>query len=293
MVRIGFKTFVHQASWPNLRDTWTQAGELEVFESAWINDHLVDFSHEHDGPAFEAITLLAALAPLVPGKRVGHLTLCNTFRPPQVVARSALTMDHITGGRFVLALGAGWHAGEHEANGIEFPAIGERLTRLEAALRVIRAMFREEGRQAPGVTLTSGPYALSGAILEPAPLRPGGPEIMVGGQGERTVRIAGRHADWWNYSSNSGGGVERFLERRDALRRASEAAGRDADAVSTSIQVMVDPNVSSRAGALADARAYVRVGAQEVIFGLLGEVSPAVVRAVATDVAEPLRDVAG
>src|SRR5450432_2200322 len=107
MVRVGFKTFCHQADWPALEATWAQGGQLEVFESAWLNDHLGAFGHERGGPAFEATTLLAALARHVPGKWVGHLTLSNTFRHPAVLARAALTMDHITGGKFVLGLGAG------------------------------------------------------------------------------------------------------------------------------------------------------------------------------------------
>jgi len=91
VVRVGFKTFCHQVDWPALEATWSLGGQLDVFESAWLNDHLGDFSFERGGPAFEALTLLAALARHVPGKWIGHLALSNTFRHPAIVARAALT----------------------------------------------------------------------------------------------------------------------------------------------------------------------------------------------------------
>lgn len=290
MVRVGFKTFCHQAGWPALEATWGLGGQLDVFESAWLNDHLGDFAHETGGPAFESTTLLAALARYVPGMWIGHLTLSNTFRHPAIVARAALTMDHVTGGRFVLGLGAGWHEGEHQANGIELPPIGERIDRLAGTARIVRALFGEAGRGAPGVSLHAGSVRLRGATMEPPPVRPGGPLLFLGGQGQRGLRLAAELADGWNYSANSDGATPAgFSERRDTLTRACEAHQRDATTLWLSVQIVVEPTTADRASALSLAREYVRAGANEIVLGLGDPVGPAQLQALADEVAVPLR----
>ena len=93
----------------------------------------------------------------MPGKSVGQTVLAATFRHPSILAKEALTLDHITGGRYILGLGAGWHVGEHEAFGIDLPPMRERLDRLEAPVRVIRALFSDAARRAPGVSLDAPP----------------------------------------------------------------------------------------------------------------------------------------
>ena len=120
------------------------------------------------------MTALAALAHHVPGKTVGQTVLAATFRHPSVLAKEALTLDHLTGGRYILALGAGWHVGEHEAFGIDLPPIGERFDRYEAAIRVIKALFSEAALDRAGVTLDAPPFRLSGATMEPARSGPAG-----------------------------------------------------------------------------------------------------------------------
>ena len=128
MVRVGFKTFCHQADWPALEATWGLGGQLDVFESAWLNDHLGDFSFERGGPAFEALTLLAALARHVPGKWIGHLALSNTFRHPAIVARAALTMDHVTRAGSSSGSGPGGTRGSTRRTGSSFRRSGSAST---------------------------------------------------------------------------------------------------------------------------------------------------------------------
>ena len=96
------------------------------------------------------MTTLAALAHLVPGKAVGQTVLAATFRHPAMLAKEAVTIDHLTGGRYILALGAGWHAWEHEAFGIDLPPIGVRFDRFESTIRVLRALFGDAAREAAG-----------------------------------------------------------------------------------------------------------------------------------------------
>ena len=144
-VHLGFKTSPQDVDWATLDATWKLAGELDVFESAWMNDHLTDLSAS-GGPSFESLTLSAALAHRVAGKWIGHAVLSNTFRHPAVLAKAATVMDHVTGGRFILGLGAGWHDGEHRAFGIPLPPIGERIDRLAAALELLERPVLARGR---------------------------------------------------------------------------------------------------------------------------------------------------
>jgi len=129
-VRIGFKTSPQDVDWPTLDATWARAGELDVFDSAWLNDHLTNMDPSVPGPSFEAITLLAALVHHVPGLTVGHAVLSNTFRHPVILAKAATVLDHATDGHFVLGLGAGWFEGEHRPFGLDLPPIGQRIDRL-------------------------------------------------------------------------------------------------------------------------------------------------------------------
>src|SRR3954468_22713606 len=117
--------------WPRLDTTWALAGEQDVFSAGWLSDHLSDVSRERGGIAFEAFTTAAALAHRVSGKWIGIAVAANTFRHPAVLAKQATTIDIVTGGRFILGLGAGWHQGEHEAYGVELPEPKERFDRYE------------------------------------------------------------------------------------------------------------------------------------------------------------------
>ena len=130
-VVIGFKTSPQGVDWSTLDETWAAAGELPIFESAWINDHLSDPLVERGGSSLEPLTIAAALARRVPGRWIGVAVLSNTFRQPAVLAKQATALDLITGGRFILGLGAGWHEGEHETFGVPLPPIAERISRLE------------------------------------------------------------------------------------------------------------------------------------------------------------------
>lgn len=292
-MRIGFKTPLQNVEWPTLEAAWTEAGRHDVFDSGWLNDHLTDFNIERGGSSFETMTVLAALAHLVPGKVIGQTVLSATFRQPSVLAKEALTLDHVTGGRYILALGAGWHAGEHDAFGIDLPPMGERFDRFEATVRVLKTLFSDEARRAPGVTLDAPPYRLSGATMEPGAVHPGGPPIWLGGQGPRGLRIAARHADGWNYASNLDGTVQGFSERRDALRGACETIGRDPAELTLSVQIIIPDDPAGRRMATEQAMAYTRAGADEVLLTTPASGGADGIRRLATEVAARLRDTFG
>jgi alkanesulfonate monooxygenase SsuD/methylene tetrahydromethanopterin reductase-like flavin-dependent oxidoreductase (luciferase family) len=292
-VRIGFRTSPQNTDWASLEAAWEEAGRHEVFDSGWLNDHLTDPGLERGGPAFESLTALAALAHHVPGKTVGQTVLAATFRHPAVLAKEALTLDHVTGGRYILALGAGWHVGEHETFGIELPPLRERFDRYESAVRVIKALFSEAATAAPGVTVDAPPWRLSGATMEPAPVRPGGPPLWLGGQGPRGLRIAARYADGWNFASNLDASAAGFVDRRDALHRACEAIGRDPAELTLSAQIIIPGDAAGRRQATERAIGFGRDGAEEILLTTPASEGAAGIRRLATEVAAPIRDAFG
>ena len=287
-VRLSFKTSPQHVDWATLRDTWALAGQLAVFEGVWMNDHLTDMA-EPAGPSLEALTLAATLAHLVPGRWIGHAVLSNTFRHPAVLAKAATVMDHATGGRFILGLGAGWHEGEHAAFGLPLPPIGERIDRLESAVAVIQALFSAAAGMPPGVTRPDPHYPLSGAIALPAPLTPGGPPVYLGGQRHRGIALAARAAAGWLQPGTDAGDAAYFAARRAEVLRAMEAIGRDPAGFAFVGQVHVGPSAADGRVALAQARRIAAAGATEVILGIAAEGGPEALRRLARDVAEPLR----
>jgi alkanesulfonate monooxygenase SsuD/methylene tetrahydromethanopterin reductase-like flavin-dependent oxidoreductase (luciferase family) len=296
-VAIGIKTSPQAVDWPTLDAAWARIGEHEVFESAWMNDHLTDVSQAHHGPSLESLTTMAALIHRVPGRRVGHGVLSNTFRHPVVLAKAATVLDHATGGRFIVGLGAGWHEGEHVPFGIPLPPMPERFDRFESAVHVLRALWSDAAAKAPGVTRPDPFYPLTEATNEPPPLTPGGPPLYLGGQKRRGIALAAAVADGWLQPSVSGAGkptdLDYFIDRRDAMLAALEAAGRDPATFEFGAQVSTGTTAEDRRLALRDAIDAARRGATLVILGMAARLGSGGVDAVAREVANPLRDALG
>jgi alkanesulfonate monooxygenase SsuD/methylene tetrahydromethanopterin reductase-like flavin-dependent oxidoreductase (luciferase family) len=278
--------------WPKLDATWAVGGELAVFDAGWLSDHLTDASRERGGGAFEAIATAAALAHRVAGKWIGIAVLSNTFRHPAVLAKSAVVLDNATGGRFILGLGAGWHEGEHDELGIELPPMKERFDRFESALGTIAALFSPAARSEPGVTRDDPTYPLRGATMEPAPVRAQGPAIWLGGQKRRGIALAARYAEGWPMPGNRPGDVDYFVGKRDEIRRALEAAGRDPADFTFAAQLNAGSTPAELRAAREVALEFGRVAADHVIIGVPGRVGPEGLRAMAREVAEPLREAA-
>jgi alkanesulfonate monooxygenase SsuD/methylene tetrahydromethanopterin reductase-like flavin-dependent oxidoreductase (luciferase family) len=274
--------------WQRLDETWAVAGEIDAFSAGWMSDHLSDASRERNGPAFESLTMAAALARRVPGKWVGIAVLANTFRHPAVLAKSATVLDNVTGGRFILGLGAGWHEGEHDAFGIPLPPMRVRYDRFESALRVLTALFSDAARTPPGVSLDDPFYPLHEATNEPPPVRADGPAIWLGGQRTRGIQLAARYASGWPMPGNRPGDVAYFADRRDAIRRALEAAGRDPNDFAFAGQLTAGATTESRREALETARRFVAAGANHLLIGVPATAAPDGVAAMAREVAEPL-----
>jgi alkanesulfonate monooxygenase SsuD/methylene tetrahydromethanopterin reductase-like flavin-dependent oxidoreductase (luciferase family) len=279
----GFKVASPAGDWPRIEALFRRGAELEVFTSAWTNDHL-----QLHGPTWDGLTELAALAHLVPDHMIGHLVLATPFRHIAVIAKAAMVMDHATRGRFVLGLGVGSWPGDFEAYGIPLPSIGDRLRRFESELRVLHALFGRSGARAGSgtLTLTEGPFRLSAVDFDPAPFTPGGPPIWLGTQGERIgLRLAAQYADGWNFSAE--GGFEAFQRKRGILREHADRLGRDPASLTVSAQFVVGDDLAALRDEVVR---FVRAGCQHVIFYLDVERGVPGLEAVATDVAEAARD---
>ena len=163
-------------------------------------------ARDYDGPAFEGWTTLAALGPLTQWAQVGCLVLAIGYRNPALLSAMARTLDHATGGRLILALGAGWFERDYREYGFPFGPASGRLRELERGLEVIRARW---------------------AYDSPPPVR-GTIPILIGGDGERvTLRIAARHADLWN----GFGPPDRWARKNRVLDDWCRALGRDPRAI--------------------------------------------------------------
>jgi alkanesulfonate monooxygenase SsuD/methylene tetrahydromethanopterin reductase-like flavin-dependent oxidoreductase (luciferase family) len=293
--RIGFRISAvasQGVDWQRLDATWALAGELDVFSAGWLSDHLSDASRDRGGGAFESIATAAALAHRVPGKWIGIAVLSNTFRHPAVLAKSAVVLDNATSGRFVLGLGAGWHEGEHDAFGLPLPPMRERFDRFESALAVLATLFSEKARSEPGVSLEDPFYPLHEATMEPGAIRPDGPAIWLGGQRPRGIALAARYAEGWPMPGNRPGDVPYFVSKRDEIRRALDAAGRDPSDFTFAAQLNAGGEPDELRRARETALEFVRVGADHLIIGVPGRLGPDALAAMAREVAEPVRETA-
>lgn len=217
--------------WPNPTQSFEDVlriathAEATGWDGLWYADHFMPDAEDTSAPWPESWTTLAAVAARVPRIRLGPLVTGNTYRPPAVLAKMAATVDHISGGRVVLGLGAGWQENEHEQYGIPFYTVGERLARLGEACQVIKALFREKQADFQGKF-----YQLTKASLEPKPVQDPLP-LLVGGGGEKvTLRITARFADEWNVW----GDVETLRHKMAILDRHCEDVGRDPTAIQRS-----------------------------------------------------------
>jgi alkanesulfonate monooxygenase SsuD/methylene tetrahydromethanopterin reductase-like flavin-dependent oxidoreductase (luciferase family) len=267
---------------------WAAAGEAAIFDAGWASDHLSDANRERGGVAFEAFTTLAALAHRLDGRWLGVAVASATFRHPALLAKAATVLDNVTGGRFVLGLGAGWHPGEHDAFGIPLPPLRQRFDLLDSELRVVHALFSSDARPGRGVTLDDSKFSLRMATNEPGTIRAGGPAIWLGGQQERGITLAVRYAEGWPMPGNRPGDVAYFAKKRDEIRRALEAGGRDPDAFTFAGQLDTGTTGASRRGALAIARQFMDAGANHLILGVPAAAGPDGVTAMAREVAQPL-----
>lgn len=216
-----------------------ELAEAVGLDSVWLVDHLMPPGRPEED-MFEGWTALAALAGATDEIRLGHLVLAASFRNPGLMAKMATTLDHASGGRLELGLGAGWYEDEYTAFGYRFPGAGERRRYLSEYIDVIRLLFAGGPVDYDGELIrVSGAYCRPGALQEPAP------PIVVGAAGPLMLELVGRQADVWNCPA-------RLIPRLDeSRRRVLDAAG--GRAVRTTLQVPVAVGRSAEEAAAARA----------------------------------------
>jgi len=210
--------------WEEHRDRWKYFESLG-FTSLWDCDHFQQPSRPN-GPYFEGWTLLAALAAETSTARLGVLVTSNTFRHPALVAKMASTIDHISGGRVEVGLGAGWYEPEHTAFGIAFPEPPELVARFRESVQVIDSMLRQESSSFHGEYVQ-----LIDAPARPLPIQRPRPPLTLGAHGRQMLRIVAEYADRWN----SHGTPEEIARRNEILDEHCVTIGRDPNSIIRSL----------------------------------------------------------
>lgn len=246
-MRIGLDVSQHQLTWDELKQRVLWAEECG-FECAWVFDHFKALYGEPGGPCMEAWTVLAALAACTSRIRLGPLVTGVTYRHPSILAAEVVTVDHVSGGRVEMAIGAAWFEEEHRQLGIDFPPARQRAECLEEALIVMKKLMTDDPADFDGRH-----YRLQGASYYPRPVQKPHPPVWVGAGGEKlTIPIAARHADVWH-----GFGSVADLARKSAVvDRAATEAGRDPSEIVRSTNLSLSEpwdEVRRRADAVRDA----------------------------------------
>ncbi|MCA9903015.1 MAG: LLM class flavin-dependent oxidoreductase [Anaerolineae bacterium] len=182
----------------------------------WVTDHFM----RNEAPVHECWTIVTTLAARYHEYQVGPIVLGQSYRNPALTAKMGATLQHLSGGRFVMGIGAGWKEDEYRAYGYEFPRTGIRIEQLEDTLEIMTRLWNEDGP----VSYHGKHYHVENAYCVPRP--DPAPPIMVGGGGEKTMLLAARFADWWSLPDSP---VEVYADRLAVLRKHCHTIERDDD----------------------------------------------------------------
>ena len=225
-LRFGLKLSGQDTTIEALRAVWRIADE-SGFDHVWDFDHLASIGEGGpDRPVYEGWTLQAAMAEATKRVRIGCLVTGNTYRNPALLAKEAVTVDHLSGGRLEFGIGAAWAEIEHQMFG--FDGLDHRVGWLSESLQIIKSLWTE------GRTNFDGRYYhFKAAIANPKPIQKPYPPIWIGASGATTLRLVARHADVWNIA---GGDPDRVKELTAMLDEACGAVGRDPAEIRRSLQ---------------------------------------------------------
>jgi alkanesulfonate monooxygenase SsuD/methylene tetrahydromethanopterin reductase-like flavin-dependent oxidoreductase (luciferase family) len=202
------------------------------FYGVWYADHYMPNTGDESirrGNVHECWAILPAMAAVTERVRIGSLVAPTSVHHPALLANRASTIDHISGGRMVLGLGAGWQINEHRAYGIELEPPKQRVDRFEEAIEIVRSLLTDDLTDFAGAY-----YTITGAPSDPKPIQSPMP-LLVGTGGNRMLKITARHADEWN----TWGAPDAAAERHAAFVAACESVGVDPSTKATSVQSLV------------------------------------------------------
>lgn len=239
-VSFGIKTSQMGLTYEEILKVWREADQIPVFEHAWLWDHMVPLRGDIRGAALEAWTLLAALAAQTSRLRLGVIVTSNRLRSPTLLAKMAATVDIIAEGRLEFGIGVGGSrvavdnpaVREFEAYGVPLVSPGVAVRDFAESLAIVRRMWTE----AEPFDFEGEFIHLKGAVCEPKPLQKPHPPILIGGAGDRVLRIVAEHANVWNYP---GVPSPEFEQKNERLIEHCAAIGRDQNEIVRSMQTIV------------------------------------------------------
>jgi probable F420-dependent oxidoreductase len=235
-IRVGVQVQPQHADFDGMRRAWQEAEELGV-DSIFCWDHFYPLTGAPDGKHFEAISTLGAMASVTERAQIGALVICNSYRNPELLADAHRTIDHISGGRAILGVGAGWFERDYDEYGYEFGTAPERVKALRHALPRIKDRIGK---------------------LNPPPL--GKLPILIGGSGPKvTLKLVAQYGDMWH----GFGDAEAFKAKNEILLEHCQDAGRDPSEIERTWGIQADD--------LEHADALVEAGIQHLIVGIGGD----------------------
>jgi F420-dependent oxidoreductase-like protein len=226
-MKLGIHAGPQDLSMDELKRLW-RTGDEQGFHWVSVWDHFyANPLQDRENPCYEGVASMAGLATYTQNVRVGCLVFCALFRNPGVLAKAGVTIDHLSGGRADIGIGAGWFEEEFREFGYGFPPLGERFDQLEEALAIIKTLWNGET-----VSFKGKYYDMEGAVCSPQPL---GLRLWIGGRGkQRTVRLAAQYADGFNMPYVS---PQTAADRLARLRQACDKIGRDPAEIDTSVNL--------------------------------------------------------
>jgi alkanesulfonate monooxygenase SsuD/methylene tetrahydromethanopterin reductase-like flavin-dependent oxidoreductase (luciferase family) len=250
----------------SLRKVWAIVDDSGL-DGCWVFDHFAPMGRIRTGDIFEAWTILAAMAQATRRVRVGTLVTGNVYRHPAVLAKMAVTVDHLSGGRLDLGFGAGGDAYADTMLGLPPGPAAERIERLDEACQVLKLLWTQSG-----TTFEGRHYRLTDATSEPRPVQPGGPPLWLGSSGERRgLRVVAQRADGWINAQflrtvaadPSGEDLVELRRLGEVLDAHCARIGRDPGTIRRAVQFPLPDDADD---ALRTAERYVRAGFGDVIF---------------------------
>jgi len=275
-IRVGLKHSPQATTIETLRDVWRIADDAG-FDHVWGFDHFAAIMGDPMRPVHEGWILLGAMAEATRRTHIGLIVTGNSYRHPGVLAKMATTVDHLSGGRLEMGIGAGWAQVEHEMLGLHYGTMGGRINRLGEACEILLRLWSEEK-----VTYEGRYYKLIEAIHEPKPIQKPHPPLWVGGAGEmKTLKVVARYADVWNPNRPDRDEVTRLSGVLDGY---CAEIGRDPATIRRSANLRWDgTDLDALVG---DATEWVRRGFTELVILVSGPDSAAQAERVAGRLAE-------
>jgi F420-dependent oxidoreductase-like protein len=231
-LRIGLKLSQQIHPIEAQREAWRMSDEAG-FDHIWPFDHLIALRNDPTQLIFDGWTILGAVAEVTKRTRIGLNVTGNLYRHPGLLAKIAVTVDHLSGGRLEMGIGAAWNEPEFKMYGLPFPSVADRIRMLDEACSVLKALWAD-GR----ATFKGRFYQLDEAIAEPKPVQKPYPPIWIGGSGpKRTLRVVAKHADVWNSNAPTPEDTHALVK---VLDEHCAAVGRDPATIRRSHQIRTD-----------------------------------------------------